>query len=118
MEKSKWEKTRWKRIDTSRHYKRLWNVYGVELVFESRGKKIYTVKNKPNSQVYEARLVVFSNGCAIMFVDYTSYSGVKEKHNFYYDKNGNEIAYETDADEKRCFEEISGKSISSALNTE
>ena len=109
------EQVKWKRIDTNRHYKCLSKIYNVELIFESREKKIYTVKNKPHCQVYEARLVVFSDGCAIMFVNYTSYSGVKEKHNFYYDKNGIEIKYETDAEEKRTFEEITGKCVSTAL---
>ena len=109
------KKPKWKRIENGRHYKSLWNSNDVKLIFDNKEKKIYTVTNKPNSQIYKGKLVVFSNGYAILFVDYTSYSGVKEKHNFYYDENGIEIECETDAKEMRCFTNISGKDISSAL---
>jgi hypothetical protein len=74
-------------------------------------KAKYKIVNKPNSQLYHGILTVYRNGSAIMDVNYTSYSGTKNKYKNYFDLKGNEIIHKGDKTryEKEYYEKITKK---------
>lgn len=58
--------------------------------------------------VFYGILSIKNNGCAIINVKYTSYSGVKNKYTNYFNKNGDEIIHlqNNDKIEKKYFDSI------------
>ena len=53
--------------------------------------KSYLITNRPDAQLYRGILNILKDGRAVINVNYTSYSGIKNKYENYFDVNGNEI---------------------------
>ena len=69
-------------------------------------KDVYEITNSPTSQLFKGTLYVFKNGKAYIDANYRTYSNVKNKYSFYYDKNGKEIKSTSDKKEKEIFDKI------------
>lgn len=69
-------------------------------------KGLYQINNKPNAPLFAARLRLNENGTAILKVNYTSYSGVKNRYFTYFDELGREIIGNSDSEEKRYYNKL------------
>ena len=99
---------------------RLGNEYDIQILASTSGfihkeippnegfVKSYIISNRPNSQLFRSVLNIMADGRAIENVNYTSYSGVKEKHTNYFDKNGKEIIDSSNSSikERRYFDNL------------
>ena len=68
----------------------------------------YYIQNKVDQPIFRGTLIVYPNGCAIMKVNYVSYSGVKNKYNNYFDRDVKEIISLTnnEREEKKYFNTV------------
>jgi len=70
--------------------------------------KSYLIFNKINQPIFRGILNILNDGRAIMNVNCTSYSGVKNKYENYFDKGGREIIHINNStpQEKKYFENL------------
>lgn len=59
--------------------------------------KSYLITNRPDAPVYRGVLNILADGRAVIFVKYTTYSGVKNKYENYFDGNGFEIVHKNNS---------------------
>lgn len=100
-----------KNIRLGNHYNKFLNnlSYNHEKIQPEKDcKESYLITNKPNAQLFKAKLNVLNDGRAILKANYTSYSGVKNKFISYFDRNGNEIIHSNNSTrvEKKYFDSI------------
>ena len=82
------------------------NYVSKKITSADNDKDTYEITNLPDAQIYKGVLHVLNDGRAYIDVDYKSYSGIKNKHITYFDKNGNEIVGKTDKEEKETFDSL------------
>lgn len=68
-------------------------------------KKSYLIRNKPNAPMYSAILNILKDGSAILNAKYTTYSGVDNRYNVYFNLDGKEIIHadNSEREEKKYF---------------
>jgi hypothetical protein len=91
---------------------RLGNTYTLKYLESNKCVSIlddgYYIQNNPNQPIFKGTLIIYPNGCAIIKVNYISYSGVKNIYNNYFDRDGKEIISNTNSnsEEKKYFNTI------------
>ena len=70
--------------------------------------KSYVIRNRPDAPIFKGVLNILADGRAVIFVNYVSYSGVKNKFENYFDKDGKEIVHSTNSTkfEKKHWESL------------
>ena len=71
-----------------------------ELKPKSGFVKSYLITNRPDAPIYRGVLEVLKDGRAVIHVKYTSYSGVNNKYENYFDVDGKEIIDENNSTAK------------------
>ena len=82
------------------------NYVSKKIKTEDGDEVTYKITNKPDAQIFKGKLHILKDGRAYIDVDYTSYSGIKNKYTTYFDKNGKEIKSTSDKKEKEIFDKL------------